>query len=64
MSAEVRFDPVVHAPHRLRVCSLLADVHELEFAVLRDTLSVSDSVLSKQLGELISQVTIKPKGAT
>lgn len=42
------FDPVVHAPHRLQVCALLAPVDEAEFAVLRDAPAVSDSVLSKQ----------------
>lgn len=49
MSGCARFDPVIHAPHRLRICGLLADVKELEFGVLREALSVSDSVLSKQL---------------
>jgi len=43
------FDPVVHGPHRLQVCALLAPVEEAEFGVLRDAVSVSDSVLSKQL---------------
>ena len=43
------FDPVVHAQHRLQVCALLAPVDEAEFAVLRDAVAVSDSVLSKQL---------------
>ncbi len=48
MTAAV-FDPVVHAPHRLQVCALLAPADEVEFAVLRQTVSISDSVLSKQL---------------
>lgn len=43
------FDPVVHAPHRLQLCALLAPVEEAEFGVLRDAVGISDSVLSKQL---------------
>lgn len=46
------FDPVVHAPHRLQVCALLAPLDEAEFSVLRDSVGVSDSVLSKQLRTL------------
>lgn len=52
MSSRARFDSTIHAPHRLRICALLADVKELEFGTLRDTLSLSDSVLSKQLAVL------------
>lgn len=52
MSAEPRFDEVVHAPNRLRICSMLSTMAEVEFAALRDALGVSDSVLSKQLKAL------------
>ncbi len=52
MNTAARFDPTIHAPHRLRICALLAEVKELEFGTLRDTLSLSDSVLSKQLAVL------------
>lgn len=44
-----RFDEIVHAPHRLRICALLAPVDSIEFGVVRDELGVADSVLSKQL---------------
>ena len=44
-----RFDAVVHAPLRLQVCATLAPVEDVEFAVLRDQLEISDSVLSKHL---------------
>jgi DNA-binding MarR family transcriptional regulator len=44
-----RFDEVVHAPNRLRICALLAASSTAEFAVLRDILGVADSVLSKHL---------------
>jgi DNA-binding MarR family transcriptional regulator len=43
------FDPVIHAPGRLQICAVLSSVEEAEFALLRDVLSVSDSVLSKHL---------------
>jgi DNA-binding MarR family transcriptional regulator len=49
MKAQPRLDPIVHAPNRLQLCAMLADVDEGEFAALRDALDVSDSVLSKQL---------------
>ena len=51
MTAPV-FDAVVHAPHRLQLCALLAPLDEAEFSVLRDSVGVSDSVLSKQLRTL------------
>lgn len=44
-----RFDPVVHAPNRLRICAMLAAVESAEFATVRDELDVSDSVLSKHI---------------
>lgn len=47
MSAEL--NPVIHPVHRLQICALLANADEMEFALLRDELGVSDSVLSKQL---------------
>lgn len=44
-----QFDPVIHANNRLQVCAMLAPVDEVEFAVLRESLNVSESVLSKHL---------------
>lgn len=64
MSDEARFDATIHAPHRLRICALLADVKELEFAVLRDTVGVSDSVLSKQLAVLAAARYVRSRRAT
>lgn len=52
MTAErpaARFDEIIHAPHRLRICALLAPVESMEFGSVRDELGVADSVLSKQL---------------
>jgi len=45
-------DPVIHAPNRLQICALLAPLAEAEFALLRDELGVSDSVLSKHVKQL------------
>jgi DNA-binding MarR family transcriptional regulator len=44
-----RFDPVIHAPNRLQICAMLATVDEAEFGTVRDTIGVSDSVLSKHV---------------
>ena len=41
------FDPVVHVPVRLRLCSMLAGVDRMAFPVVRTALGVSSSVLSK-----------------
>lgn len=45
-------DPVIHAPARLQIAAVLAAVSEAEFAVVRDAVGVSDSVLSKHLSQL------------
>ncbi len=47
------WDDVVHAPLRLQICAMLAGVERAEFAAVRDTLGVSDSVLSKHLRTLV-----------
>lgn len=51
MSA-ARFDDVVHAPNRLRICAALDAVQVAEFATIRDAIGVSDSVLSKHVAVL------------
>lgn len=43
------FDQVVHAPHRLRIMTTLAVADSAEFAMIREMLGVTDSVLSKHL---------------
>lgn len=52
MPADAGFSEVIHAPLRLRICGMLRSVDELDFAVLRDTLGVSDATLSKHLKTL------------
>lgn len=46
------FDPVIHAPGRLQICAVLSTVDAAEFALLRDAVKVSDSVMSKHLKQL------------
>lgn len=66
-SPAAQFDEIIHAPHRLRICALLAPVESMEFGSVRDELGVADSVLSKQLKVLTDAGyanTSKAPGAT
>lgn len=46
------FDPVIHPPARLQIMAVLAGVTDAEFALLRQTVEISDSLLSKHLAAL------------
>lgn len=50
--ARHRLDEAIHAPVRLSLVAALAQVDEAEFAHVRDTIEVSDSVLSRQAAHL------------
>ena len=50
--ATAQLDLVIHAPARLQICALLSAVDEAEFALIREEVGVSDSVLSKHLKQL------------
>lgn len=50
--ARHHLDEVIHAPVRFSIVAALAEVDDAEFARLRDTIEVSDSVLSKQAAQL------------
>jgi DNA-binding MarR family transcriptional regulator len=50
--SEAGFDELIHAPLRLQICAMLAPVQSSPFADLRDSLEISDSVLSKHLSAL------------
>ena len=41
------FDSVVHEPHRLQICALLAPTRGLSFPEVRQEVGLSDSALSK-----------------
>ncbi len=47
-----RLDELIHQPVRFSLLAALAQADELEFRFLRDTLEVSDSVLSRQASTL------------
>lgn len=49
---KVKFDTLIHAPNRLMICALLEPLAEMEFALLKKHLAVSDSVLSKHIKAL------------
>jgi len=47
-----RFDDLIHAPTRLAIVSLLAAAEWADLKFIRDSASLSDSALSKQLATL------------
>ncbi len=59
-----RFDAVIHPPPRLQVCGLLAAVDTMDFATVRDTVGVSDSVLSKHVKQLEEAGYVRVRKAT
>lgn len=52
MTAEAKFDELIHPATRLSIVALLAAADWADFAFIRDQLGLSDSALSKQLGTL------------
>ncbi|MEV0221025.1 transcriptional regulator [Streptomyces sp. NPDC050704] len=52
MSTPTGFDELIHPATRLSVVALLAPTEWADFAFIRDSLSLSDSALSKQLHTL------------
>lgn len=49
MKTAARFDEIVHAPNRLQICAILSAVDSADFATMRESLAVADSVLSKHI---------------
>ncbi len=45
-------DETIHSPYRLRICALLHQLGATEYQLLRESLQVSPSVLSKHLKKL------------
>lgn len=52
MTAEARFDELIHPSTRLSIVALLAATDWVDFAFVRDRLELSDSALSKQFATL------------
>jgi DNA-binding MarR family transcriptional regulator len=48
-----KLDPLIHAPKRLRIMSLLRHSDALEFQFLKERLDLSPSDLSKQMTALV-----------
>ncbi len=59
--ARHRLDDVIHAPVRFSIVAALAKVENAEFAVVRDAVELSDSVLSKQAAQLEAAGYVKIK---
>jgi DNA-binding MarR family transcriptional regulator len=51
--AEARFDDLIHAPHRLRICAMLSQADAIEFGEIQARTELSKSALSKHLSQLI-----------
>ena len=56
-------DPILQAPARLKLMTMLTAVSEAEFATLRDNLAVSDSVLSKHVTALATDEYVRSRKA-
>ncbi|MEU6291619.1 transcriptional regulator [Streptomyces sp. NPDC049936] len=65
MSVPSGFDELIHPATRLSVVALLAATEWADFAFVRDSLSLSDSALSKQLHTLeeAAYLEIRKEGA-
>ncbi|MGZ0712821.1 transcriptional regulator (plasmid) [Coraliomargarita sp. W4R53] len=50
---EPRFDPLIHAPQRLRICAMLSRADGIEFGEIQNRTGLSKSALSKHLTQLI-----------
>ncbi len=56
-----RLDDVIHSPVRFSIVATLAGADNAEFSFVRDTVDVSDSVLSKQVSTLEAAGYVKVK---
>jgi DNA-binding HxlR family transcriptional regulator len=54
-----RLNETIHAPVRFSIVATLAGADQAEFSFVRDTVEVSDSVLSKQVATLESAGIVK-----
>lgn len=57
--ARHQLDEVIHTPVRFSIVAALAAVDEAEFSHVRDTIEISDSVLSKQSTHLEAKGYVK-----
>lgn len=64
MDVPTGFDAVLHAPARLQIAAVLAQVQDAEFALLKDITGASDSVMSKHLSALAEAGYVHLRKAT
>lgn len=57
-------DPVIHAPHRLRICAIAHSASYVEFGELQKRLGLSKSALSKHLTQLVEHGYIEEERLT
>ncbi|GAA1813079.1 transcriptional regulator [Brevibacterium celere] len=50
---DAEFNPLIHAPIRLRICAMLSQAKGIEFGEIQSRLAISKSALSKHLSQLI-----------
>jgi DNA-binding HxlR family transcriptional regulator len=58
-----RLSEIIHQPVRFSILAALVAADSLDFATIRDTVQVSDSVLSKQLSTLADAGVIEVRKA-
>lgn len=61
---KARLDPVVHPTARLQLCALLAAGTSVETSVIRETLGLSASALSKQVAALAEAGYVRQERGT
>lgn len=49
MGASAEIDEIIHAPIRLRICSILNSVDAIDFSTIKEVLKISESSLSKHI---------------
>lgn len=49
----MQFDSVIHPEQRMRICAFLAPNDEVAFSIVRETLDMSESALSRQVKILV-----------
>ena len=54
-------DSSIQSPARLKLMTMLTAVSEAEFSTLRDSLDVSDSVLSKHVAAIVTVAYVKSR---
>lgn len=62
--SEAGFDPLIHAPHRLRICAIAHAATHVEFSELQERLGVSKSALSKHIAQLVDHSYLQEEHLT